>query len=308
MIKTKATLPLLVSVSLLAACYPMEQAPLVYSSKVQMGVHLSGGTTDTPGVELSIGYKDFDIAMVPVAVAKHCAAVDQSDCISTIYHMQTVLGDRSNSSNDEPIQTQLDDYKNQELAAIEKERELGEKYSNLSKQLADFKKWKQLDDEINATGITPEEQLTKTQLRDEIGDYSKFDIDAKTNESGILKTGLDAATSTISAAREGQKRLEVSLTGSHNLGRKDALSVFGSFDGDANAGTDTQNKNASGKLAVGKVFATGIAAQIYADAQKEAVINQCVFSMESSASKISATGDTANATKLRLAIPKVCSR
>ncbi len=34
--------------------------------------HITGGTTDNPGVDLVFGYKASDIALVPVAVAKHC--------------------------------------------------------------------------------------------------------------------------------------------------------------------------------------------------------------------------------------------
>ena len=40
-----------------AGCMPMEQAPLVYSSKQQIGVGVAAGTPDSPGLDVNIGYK-----------------------------------------------------------------------------------------------------------------------------------------------------------------------------------------------------------------------------------------------------------
>ncbi|MEN9867309.1 MAG: hypothetical protein RL748_2899 [Pseudomonadota bacterium] len=56
---------------LLAGC-ALPQAPLVYSSKVAIGVGISAATPDQPGVDIHIGYKQVDVAYVPVAVGKPC--------------------------------------------------------------------------------------------------------------------------------------------------------------------------------------------------------------------------------------------
>ena len=88
----------------LAACYPMEQAPLVYASKATVGVGVQAGTTDNPGLELILGYKASDVALVPVAAAKFCRRQAAADCENDIYAMQIIRGskvdDSSNSSVD----------------------------------------------------------------------------------------------------------------------------------------------------------------------------------------------------------------
>lgn len=56
---------------LLVGC-ALPQAPLVYSSKVSVGVGISAATPDQPGVDIHIGYKQVDVAYVPVAVGKPC--------------------------------------------------------------------------------------------------------------------------------------------------------------------------------------------------------------------------------------------
>jgi hypothetical protein len=51
-------------------CAPLQQAPLVYSSKVAVGVDVSSNAAESPGVSISLGVKTVDAAYVPVAVSK----------------------------------------------------------------------------------------------------------------------------------------------------------------------------------------------------------------------------------------------
>lgn len=48
----------------------LQQAPLVYSSKISVGVDLSATSSETPGASINLGYKSVDAAYVPVAVSK----------------------------------------------------------------------------------------------------------------------------------------------------------------------------------------------------------------------------------------------
>lgn len=48
----------------------MSQAPLVYSSKQTLGIDITLPNPETPAAELHVGFKNKDIAIVPVAVAK----------------------------------------------------------------------------------------------------------------------------------------------------------------------------------------------------------------------------------------------
>lgn len=54
----------------LSGCSPLQQAPLVYSSKVIVGVDVSANASESPGAAISIGVKSVDAAYVPVAVSK----------------------------------------------------------------------------------------------------------------------------------------------------------------------------------------------------------------------------------------------
>jgi hypothetical protein len=63
-----ATLAVLAAALGLQACTTVPMAPLVYGSKSIIGVDISTNASPNPAVNLSIGYKRDDIALVPVAV------------------------------------------------------------------------------------------------------------------------------------------------------------------------------------------------------------------------------------------------
>lgn len=54
----------------LAACSPLQQAPLVYSSKVTVGIDVSANVAESQGGSINIGVRSIDSAYVPVAVSK----------------------------------------------------------------------------------------------------------------------------------------------------------------------------------------------------------------------------------------------
>jgi len=54
----------------LGACAPLQQAPLVYSSRLVVGLDVSANVAENQGGSISIGVKSVDSAYVPVAVSK----------------------------------------------------------------------------------------------------------------------------------------------------------------------------------------------------------------------------------------------
>lgn len=52
------------------ACAPLQQAPLVYSSKLIVGVDVSANASESPGASVNLGVKSVDAAYVPIAVSK----------------------------------------------------------------------------------------------------------------------------------------------------------------------------------------------------------------------------------------------
>jgi len=62
--------PMASMVALCVACAPLQQAPLVYSSKLIVGVDVSANASESPGASVNIGVKSVDAAYVPIAVSK----------------------------------------------------------------------------------------------------------------------------------------------------------------------------------------------------------------------------------------------
>jgi hypothetical protein len=102
----KALGPLLMLAT--SACVPMEQASLTYTSKTTMGVGVAAGTQDTPGLEVTIGFKEVNVALVPVAVAKYCYKATAEQCQNAIYQMRMVSGGKTDAIENLPIEKRID--------------------------------------------------------------------------------------------------------------------------------------------------------------------------------------------------------
>jgi hypothetical protein len=267
------SLPLL---ALLAAgCYPLEQAPLVYASRTQMGVNVSAGTPDNPGLELSIGYKGVDAALVPVMVAKHCPNVSIEQCDKLTYALQKILG--TNSVGDE---SSVDSARINELqGAIGVHRaevtRLEDDLQRIKSQVADldrlqsqlqaFTNERQTIVESQARDVNDNDPATPVEDRtprlQEI-DRQIQDLNSKLSTRAELtaaqssrETEIANAKSRLAEDRNRLTELQNRRAQSSKDEKEDALSVFGSFDGNATG------NNSSAGLGVGKVFSTGVASQ-----------------------------------------------
>lgn len=68
---TRKVLNTLAAVGTVVVCgCALDQAPLVYSSRMSAGVDISTNASESPGVSINIGVKTVDAAYVPVAVAR----------------------------------------------------------------------------------------------------------------------------------------------------------------------------------------------------------------------------------------------
>jgi hypothetical protein len=81
--QAKRVASLLGTAFFLGSCAPLQQAPLVYSSKVAVGIDISSNATENPGVSISLGVKTTDAAYVPVAVSKTIDAKAADGAAST---------------------------------------------------------------------------------------------------------------------------------------------------------------------------------------------------------------------------------
>jgi hypothetical protein len=145
----------LLGFSLLGGCAPLQQAPLVYASKIAVGIDISGTSTEAPGVSLTVGYKQVDAAYVPVAVAKSCDD-KATTCTDKIYELRTVSGDsttegtsRAGPSDDEAKKAikeyetavqQLSTAKLNRDAALERSTQLQRRKADLAARNDQFEK------------------------------------------------------------------------------------------------------------------------------------------------------------------------
>lgn len=256
------------SLALIGGCYPMEQASLVYASRHQVGVSVSAGTAESPGLDLSLGYKGQDIAMVPVAVAKFCEIARQADCTREIYKMQVIAGGRQETTDNADLLRRIDALngaadKNEAQrtanvkAITEFETQLA-RYNNLT---ALKKRIAEIDSALAAPPVDDDltklsnEKAVKVQEIAAFSDVVDLDVTKVGNERAALTSANVNLEGLINRDRSEANRLVLQMRTGTAGRRDDALSVYGTFSG------QTEGRSTEAKLSAGKVFATGVAAQ-----------------------------------------------
>tara|TARA_R110002072_G_scaffold187924_5_gene344727 strand:+ start:1660 stop:2460 length:801 start_codon:yes stop_codon:yes gene_type:complete len=207
----------------LIGCSPLQQAPLVYSSKVVFGIDVSTPSSEQPGGSINIGYKLVDAAYVPVAVAKECKS--GQNCEGSTYEMKIISGRSSDGSDT----TSNDGGKN------------ADRIQELTTRLA------KVTDELR------EAELAKT-VANEQSVVDSYQFDPGQNPD------IETAEQNVRAKEDEVKKVVQELKSSLFLDQLDSYSVFGSFDSKTTANTDP-SATVKADLNLGKVFSTGVAAQ-----------------------------------------------
>lgn len=302
----------LMTAPILGGCLPLEQAPLVYTSKVEMGVGVAAGQPEAPGLNVNIGFKSLDAALVPVAYAKHCGAKAMSGCNAVKYDAQVVKGTNKLSAAsllDEQATKQL-------LEAIA----AGNNTIKLTSDLIVDRK-RQLDevaglgakkallatlapppappapapvpgqpDGATVTVAAAQPALSAAQIAEAAKLQAEIDRISKINQDDIradisrLEMQNAAAAKSVSANEEALRQALARRSTRSGDDKEDALSVYGSFNGSA-----TGDRNGAG-LTLGKVFSTGIAAQFIAQglatSAPASAVAQCLRSAQELLGKI----------------------
>lgn len=257
----------------IAACTPIQQAPLMYTSKQVLGVDISAPTTESTGVTVNVGFKNIDAAYVPVAVSR------ENDARLTLIGGQYGEGDAANlvNSNQQDKADQVDQATRQAEAA-----RAAASTSRTRLELA-----QRLNDAIDARHSGDASQLNQvvTQIRDNAPDLRLFstklsslqkftapELDALGSDEQARQQDADAAEKKLQAAKE-------DYVDSLNIARRDALSVYGTFD-------STTRTDKPG-VVLGKVFSTGLAAQNLSEGAKRANAIALIDSCKSLAEQIS---------------------
>lgn len=224
--------------ALLGGCTPMNQAALVYSSKVQVGVQVAAGTAETPGVELNAGINANDVAFVPAAVSRLCEDGNPLNCASSSYDVHQVRA-----------------YNNQGLAA-QKAAEANRRVEAASRETHEIER---VMERVDGKTFTPAE------LRGTLRSWAPM---ATTREEALrmLYQELVAARQNEAEARTAFVELSRLAQAEGRDGLNDALSVYGTFNGSATGtGPTAGNQGGAGVgVGAGKVFSTGVASQLLA--------------------------------------------
>ena len=293
--KSVATIAVALSMS---ACTHLEQAPLVYTSRTALGVDVSAGTADSPGLSMTVGYKQVDAAYVPVAVARACTDTSSQQCTNGSYALQVIGGSSENGNSaggrdatEEAAQEEVNAFadlyqqsvdaanhaQQQQRAASMGVDSLRLQIEPLTSRQRQFEQRKSelLDLKTRATELvsTPTlgDEVVLAEIQAKIGEIEPLEL--KPNELATLRslesqldtanTGLVKANADLAAKQAEVDRRRALLAKKRDainqINRSDSYSVFGSF--------ETRSKAATPEVSVGigKVFATGVASQNISD-------------------------------------------
>lgn len=284
---------------LAAGCAPLQQAPLVYSSKQSLGIDFSTATTEQPGLALNLGFKSVDAAYVPVAVAKPCDDQNREKCSSDIYKLEQIRGNRNitDSTNSKEMLEEAQRVvatfeaatalkKSADLAVVEAtgrrdaartRRDEAQGRVTTAQQL----ETKAKDRKGTSTPGTPESTAADEELSKAVEALGAAKKSADAAQQALVDADTDLATKAAQAQKAKAEldklplpkvadALKLVATAASN--KADAYSVFGSFSANtafgttssvSGAGTATTGNTvgATAGVALGKIFSTGVASQ-----------------------------------------------
>ena len=253
-----------VIVPLLGGCYPMEQAPLVYSSKSTIGVGVTAGTPENPGLDVTIGFKETNVALVPVAVAKYCRHSNAANCANAAYAMQIIRGGKVDTVANRAIDAAFASNQDEviKLSSEIRQIELEKKTAENNLQLLTRRSEAQASLATLGTAPVDGELESQTSARADAqavmtatAGVNAIDPAAERTRVASANALLQTKNERLFALNNDIARLRTQLIPDTKGARDDALSVYGTFRG---SGTGDAN---GASLTGGKIFATGIAAQ-----------------------------------------------
>ena len=247
-----------------------------------------------------------------MVVAKKCDPKNGMKCDAVKYDLEQVLGHHQMSTETRFDQVRLQNTESElgkeRLAYLANQEQLNKKSEELRKITAQTAATTRLN-ELTAlrgadgtTALTPDQDKEVATVTKQIGDANALMATRsqanREKDVADLKVANRKLLANISELEETKRRIEGQLLASNGDTKKDALSVYGSFNGRA-AGTAN-----GADLGVGKVFSTGIAAQNMSQGVAEAARTAAAAECLKEAAKL--LGDNA-AEELRQAALAKCS-
>lgn len=313
-----------------AGCAPLQQAPLVYTSSHVIGVKLGVAPTQPESLEAVIGYKDLDAAYAPVAVSNphlNEAMKPGNKYDKDLYEIKEIYGIYGNQASAAGASNLLTGEESADMQVYFERfsaKESAAKTAGTAKSSwVESQKLKTMADDLKGeprTGVCkpflPTDTLKKSYQNlfgcstadaqeEVVRKYSLLSSLDKTyhvivEEQGAAKDVYDKANAASQSAITDFALISDKVKGAleklASIQKRDAISVYGSFDADTGAetakplsGTPSSGENGV-KVKVGKVFSTGVAAQNVSEAQKLAasavVISACINAIGDQANKV----------------------
>lgn len=310
--------------AIVTGCGTIDQVPLVYVSTVKVGVSAESGTPQVPGAKVVIGVDATDAAMVPVAYGRTCNHATEANCGKDDHPIKRIFGQNDispaeflNTANAQAaaLKSISDRIRSSEKALQEAIARQIAASSSLEKLKLDEQRLEQLNKKITNDSIAPAgvdpalAPPVDTAMANEIVTLrsSTAALPVAQKEFTDADTSVIHAQGILKAAYDDFERQQAMLSETlarhpSELGqRKDALSVFGSFNTTANGSTAPTGAG----LTLGKSFSTGIAAQLLSEGLKGAARYTAAQKCLDTAKTMSL--DKEDILKLALAVCKVAA-
>ncbi|MEK8080719.1 hypothetical protein [Pseudomonas sp. XK-1] len=282
---------LIASAALMSAC--ANESPLLFVSKTSVGLDVSTPTTGSTEISVNFGWKSLDAAYVPVV-----------EIIDTEKDLHLVLSGDNAKDYEKPedanalrkeinkLQEQLKTAQ-QELASAtadkkpEKEQKVTDLKTKITEALAnkDTNTGNAIETESTVAPAIASELVTATSLYKKSFDSYERMIAASTatdEEKKLKKEAVQAQQNVVATLSEALLK---------SIDRKDALSVFSVVD---------TNSIFRESIGVGKVFATGMAAQ---NVSRDFNASRgCVTAISSAVAKLAASAEAADQAKAKALI------
>lgn len=261
---------------ILGGCGAMEQAPLVYSSTKQLGLGVKAGAPETPGVDVNIGFRAIDIAYVPIAVAKQCS---KADGCSSDYNLQRVEGHSDQNGRSRVDRNRMSELRSIISEGMEANAQRSRRLVEIKSQLAEFANLSKTQSSIAALEsapagvarvLTPTEVEQLATLKATETRVRNLPVQALNAELGTIEGQMANTAGRIDKAESELRILIAQKEEESGDTKTDALSVFGTFNGDTSGGTE------GGGMKLGNTFSTGIAAQFIAQGIREAAPTKAI--------------------------------
>lgn len=268
----KFTFASLIFTQLVIGCSPLQQAPLVYSSKVSVGLDISATSTETPGAGVTIGYKQVDAAYVPVAVSKKCEPLNDEKCSGETFKLVALNGANKQEDGTTPSEAELS---NASAASAKAAEEQNKKQNAIEPATQKYEATKKLADSADSLAKKvsaletddPKGEMAQTKIDLGLAIAAKGQLQKDADSLAAAKSARDAAAADAQKAAEVlSNKLAASKLKNQNT-KNDAYSVFGTFNSDAASSVGVKQEITAG-LKLGKLFSTGVASQNLTEGMK----------------------------------------